>query len=586
MRKVCFTIIILVSVCQFVLSQSDIQPIRLDTADVSQEIDEKEGAHPWKQTDKLADKYARWSLAVDAGFDFFTGDMRNQPVDVISTSRIRPYGGLFLNCDFTPVLGLGIGYSYANYGGKRTVDDWLVYGHLHSLEAVLTVDLVDAWNYRRQNTICSWYLLAGGGAGYYSATFNDGINPVVTSGPGGAYSWCGFATVGTLLEFNLSRSFALGLKAEYHINMTDNLDALALGSTNDHMFLGSLQLRWKIGAVKHNHIRNISTATHNYIDGGGRRGGRYGGGGLMSDTVAHDTLIVAGTDTIYLARETERIIERHKIESVQIIDAKAAAYNSIYNVYFANDKDNLDRFALQEIQKVASILEEDTSLCVAVTGYSDNTASQSHNESLSKRRAKKVCDELTNVYKLDSERVVSMGLGIIRNTNASYAPNRRVEMRIVSPYDIANVRQYKDSIENLYNTQQVDKTLVIKNTQQNKDVPKISTLSTRETVDTIYEKHKETVTPPVKFNSSSKNAIATKPLATETVDDNTTLMSLAKKHYGDGDFWPFIYEANKNKIVYPTRLKRGTELVIPRLTEKQKKMSKKALEQLANKYLQ
>lgn len=587
MKRIGIAILLLTMIVQISIAQSDIDDMLTDSIErlSNRSEDDRHGAHPWKPSDKLAEKYARWSLSVDAGFDFFSGDMRHQGVDIISSSRVRPYGGFFINCDFTPVLGLGIGYTYANYGAKRTIDDWLVYGHLHSLEAVFTVDLVDAWNFRRETTVCSWYLLAGGGAGYYASTFNDGVNPPITSAPDGAYSWCGFATVGTLLEFNVSRSIALGLKAEYHINMTDNLDAKVYGSTNDHMLLGSLQLRWKIGAARRNHMRNISTSTQHYLEGDKARGRRGGSGG--ADSLSNrDTLVVTGTDTLYLTRETERIIERHRIESIKLINNKSAAYDQRFNVYFAPDKDNLDRFALQEIQKVASILEEDNQLCVTITGYSDNTASQGHNAALSKRRANKVRNELVNVYKISQERVVSMGLGIIRNTSASYSPNRRVELRIVSQDDLGKIQSQKDSLENLYNTQEIEKTPIIKNSKRNDDIlPKLTDISMEEKVDTLLEKKVETITPQVKTTPKS-NATAVKPLAKITVDDTTTLIQLAKTYYDDGDYWPFIYEANKSLITYPTRLKKGTILTIPRLTERQKKMSKKALEQLANKYLQ
>ena len=547
------------------------------------------GAHPWRTADTLATKKAYWSIAIDAGFNYFTGDIKNQPVATLPMSRLRPYGGITFQCDFTPILGLGFGYNYANFGAKRTIDDWLIWGHLHSMELFLTVDLIDAWNSKREQTICSWYVFAGGGASCYKSTFNDGINPIVLSDPDGKFRWCGFGTVGTLLEFNVSRSFGLGLKAEYHINSGDDLETLVAGVTNDHLPYGSIQLRWKIGATNRNHIRNVSQAVYSDTERMAGKG-RGKGKGKANGNGNNDTLVISEVDTIYLAREKQTVIERHHTETITTIEKAPATTSAIYNIYFANGKHNLDKFALQEIQKVASILEEDKSICVALTGYSDNTASAQLNEALSKRRAANVRKELINVYKIDENRIISLGLGIIRNTQKGYSANRRVEMRIISGDELKKVQAQKDSLEHIYNTTKMNKTEKIgKGSGYQKETkPTTKKVSQTETVDTISQQVNDVVTPktkPAKTEQQIKEQ-ALAPLAEVTVEGNTTLVKLARKYYNNGDFWPYIYEANRNTLTSPSLLKPGTKLVIPRLTEKQKNATQAALDKLAEKYLQ
>ena len=537
------------------------------------------GAHPWRTADTLAQKKAYWSVAVEAGFDIFSGDMKSTGVDLVPFSQIRPYGGISFQCDFTPILGLAFGYSYANYGAKRTADDWLVYGHNHSLEAMLTVDLVDAWNTKRENTLFSWYVFAGGGAGAFYSTLNDGINPPVVSAENNKYTWYGFATVGTLFEFNVSRSFGLGAKVEYHINGTDHFDALKAGVTNDHLPYVGLQLRWKIGATTRNHIRNVSQSIFNDADRMAGKGKKKGGN--------KDTLVIANLDTLYLATETERVIERHQIERVEVVDVTSTANQARYNVYFANGKDVLDKYALQEIQKVASLMEEDDSLYVAITGFSDNTASAQLNESLSKRRANRVKNELVKIYGIDEDRIVAMGLGIIRNTASSYSANRRVEMRLVSEDDFEKVKVRKDSLERIYNKTKVSQKPKIVSTTVSSMAKAGKSRTLSETVDTLSERKSQTVTPEPRKAATVEQAkaAAAKPLAQVTADGTTTLMKLAKQYYGDADYWPYIYEANQQVLTTPTRVEPGTQIKIPRLTEQQKKASKQALEKLANKYL-
>lgn len=58
-----------------------------------------------------------------------------------------------------------------------------------------------------------------------------------------------------------------------------------------------------------------------------------------------------------------------------------------------------------------------------------------------------------------------------------------------------------------------------------------------------------------------------KPAAPTVVKDKVKpgylLVNMARKHYGNKDFWVYIYEENKAKISNPNRISPGTELVIP-----------------------
>jgi len=50
---------------------------------------------------------------------------------------------------------------------------------------------------------------------------------------------------------------------------------------------------------------------------------------------------------------------------------------------------------------------------------------------------------------------------------------------------------------------------------------------------------------------------------TYTVQKGDTLYKIAKKFYGDGSKWKKIWEANRNRVPNPNRLKEGTRLTIP-----------------------
>ena len=59
-------------------------------------------------------------------------------------------------------------------------------------------------------------------------------------------------------------------------------------------------------------------------------------------------------------------------------------------------------------------------------------------------------------------------------------------------------------------------------------------------------------------------------LDTVVVKKGTTLARLARKYYNMRfDLWTYIYEANRDVITNPDKLKEGTVLIIPALTNEQ-----------------
>jgi len=54
-------------------------------------------------------------------------------------------------------------------------------------------------------------------------------------------------------------------------------------------------------------------------------------------------------------------------------------------------------------------------------------------------------------------------------------------------------------------------------------------------------------------------------VATETIEPGNRLTLMAKKYYGNKDFWVYIYEANRAKIPNPDRIAQGTLIKIPKL---------------------
>lgn len=56
-------------------------------------------------------------------------------------------------------------------------------------------------------------------------------------------------------------------------------------------------------------------------------------------------------------------------------------------------------------------------------------------------------------------------------------------------------------------------------------------------------------------------------LLTEEITPGSRLTWIAKKHYGDKIYWPYLYEANKDHISNPSNIPVGTPIRVPRLTK-------------------
>ena len=57
------------------------------------------------------------------------------------------------------------------------------------------------------------------------------------------------------------------------------------------------------------------------------------------------------------------------------------------------------------------------------------------------------------------------------------------------------------------------------------------------------------------------------PVRTHTVAKGDTLSAIAKSHYGKASQWPAIFEANRDQLDNPDRIKPGQVLKIPALDD-------------------
>ena len=56
----------------------------------------------------------------------------------------------------------------------------------------------------------------------------------------------------------------------------------------------------------------------------------------------------------------------------------------------------------------------------------------------------------------------------------------------------------------------------------------------------------------------------------EEMHEASRLTWMAKRYYGDKKYWPYLYDANRDVIVNPSRIKVGTPIRVPKLTKAQR----------------
>lgn len=476
------------------------------------------GVHPYKQTTNLASDIAHWSLSFEAGFNLIDADFKQMGVTILPETRVRPTGGIALEYSFTPTWGIAGVYSYANYGVKqKEMNTVLLEGHMHSLELLLTYDLVDAWFPRRRTDIFSCYLLAGLGMGLYNGNLYLPDAPVAHPRDDGKYDMVGMISVGMAAEFNVSREVALGVKGMYHVYTGDNLDAKIQGTNNDCMEYCNAYLRWKIGGRKKNHVRNYASDAV-----------------LLSKLAENQPQQKPLKDTIVVMHKDTLLIQQTGVETT--VQQSMVLPEQRYYVYFDHGKAELNERALIAIQQLAAVLQEDTEVCVEVSGYCDKTGTEKYNEALAQKRAERVREELIRVYGITGNRLIAIGKGMITNVGTAYGPNRRVEMRLVSQQECDSLRQC--TAMGTYCAENADK-----------------------------EKQAELYVAVVK-----------------TQKNRTTLSKLARKYYGNTDCWVYIYEANRDVLKNPDFIPENITLRIPRLTAAQMTSDNEETRTLVKKY--
>ena len=533
------------------------------------------GVHPYKIAENekgIAPELAHWSIIPHLGFSSFDGDFSGEKAH----SFAIPSAGLALEYNFTPVWSIGVEYMYDQYtvtglqgkdanGNPLQNADTLLNGHLHRAGVYLSMDLINLFFPRAHKKVFSLIPHVGAGGAWYkrSAYFMDNktwgfdkngnevlFNPthgrgqtagyINADGNVGAdydtkYNMEGYIQAGLDLDFNLNRTLAIGLRANYTYFTRDYFDgrgyhvgeASYASKNNDGIFEITANLRFKLEAVSKSHVRNMPS--FDMFDK------------MIAEAeekpIPHDTVIILRHDSI-VVREIIRQEERRP---------------EVYNVYFDNDQAVLRQDALITIQQVADRMETEPDKYAIVVGYCDNTGSNNHNFELGDKRANNVVDELVQEYGIPASHLYGKGSGKLvgRRSKNAYGPNRRASIHIVDEETFELMK------------------LELNGKSENRDASAVPTYENNQPM------HQPRYIPLSESARKEKiNEYQHRSGEKKVIEKGMSLTRLARQNYDNIYCWVYIYLANKDAINNPNSVPEGAEILIPELTEDELKITK------------
>jgi len=528
------------------------------------------GIHPYDGNENdchiVIPEQSHWSMYLGLGFNVVDADYTAEKKHGVWIPTVS-LGGTY---HWNNTWGTGVEYKFRNYritgSGLDRDADILLKGMSHQAWAYVTFDIFNAFRPQNKEKLFALDIVLGGGALwkknsiYYPNTYKTDIRCdfpfTMTTATDHAkadskYMACGVFTGGISAEFNVNRSFQIGLRGLYNYTTRDDIDGRPVrGQNNDAFFDCEAIIRYKFEPREKSNVRNFMVPQHieNWNNGtfyedpviGAAKRAKY------IITPQKDTLVDITRDTVFmmppaLAEGTHKGIRN-------------------YVVFFENDVPELDNMALSITGEAAMLLKSEPEYKAVVVGSCDNTGAVEYNKWLATQRATNVTEALAGMG-VDLDRIYMVGRGIMQDDRdeGSYSLNRRVEIHIVTDEGMA---KEKDELSFFEQYKSVKRGSAVRKPGEGKNA------SSSEALKEAIKKMKETAKPAIeKMVKEVVNVPAVEVLDKVVVVPNMTLSQLAKQYYGNGGLWTKIFEANRDRLTSPDHLEEGVELIIPKLEQ-------------------
>ena len=426
-----------------------------------------------------SNNYSRWSFTAEYVSTFFFGDLAPKFEGIVPSAISDVNFGATAEYAFTPVWGLGVDFYHLPFSGRNQFTSFRT--NLNNTDFIGTVNLTK-WFYPNENALFTVNATLGVGFAAYSSKFrypDPNTSPLektphtilVSSIP-----------ISLLFEYNLSKTIALGFRMHYRSFAGDNLEGVPYlnykGVTNDYIGGFTVNARYKLGATKKDHLRNICMDDYSpesnfnslektyeekdhrldsLLNALAKEREDSDGDGVpnfrdMELNTPKNTPVDCCGKTIPAPRISNisvaaPIIEtKEKVVSVAPIESKIVpilkvvpivakdvltnrivVYDVVPPVYFDFDKSNIDEKSRAIIAKVAARMKADKSITVEIRGFCDIAGSYDYNIKLSQQRADNVLKILVEEWDIPCIRVNASGKGKVMDPPSVYPGNRRCD---------------------------------------------------------------------------------------------------------------------------------------------------------------
>jgi len=539
------------------------------------------GIHPWDKHENdthviIPDK-SHWSMYLGAGFNVFDGDYTSEKKYGVWIPTISLGGAYHWNNTW----GTGVEYKFRSYrvkgqGNERDADIMLK-GNAHQAWAYVSFDIFNAFRPQNKSKLFALDVLLGGGAIikknsiYYPNTYKNDIRCdfpfTMTTATDQAmkdekYKAYGVFVGGISAEFNINRSFQLGLRGLYNYTTTDEIDGRPVrGQNNDAIFDCEMLVRYKFEPRRKSNVRNFMTDEK--IEKWNN--GTYYGDPAIGAAKRAKYIITPRIDTIWDIRRDTIYVMPPAVAALQQETRKGIRD---YVVFFENDVPELDNTALSITGEAAMLLKAETDYKAVVVGSCDNTGAVEYNKWLATQRAINVTETLQNMG-VASDRIYMVGRGIMQDDRAegSYSLNRRVEIHIVTDEGMAKQKEELSFFEQYKN---VKRGSAVRKAGEGKDAS--SSVALKEAMERMKNGELMPAAPATPKQPVVEKAVENAPEASAVevlekiiVPKDATLAILAKQYYGNAKLWTVIFEANRDRLTSPDQLQEGIELIIPKV---------------------
>ena len=373
-----------------------------------------------------------WSVGIKGGTNYF----RLNPVGMKRGDLFHFNLGATVEYTINPLVGLGLEYEYNPYGHSyqlNSTQTGTLDGRTHDILMVGSINLANLLLPYRTNfwSKMNIYGDAGVGVGFYQFKLTDANNNLIVDSRnlGDGVPETMMAKLGLNLEYNVSKSIALGGEVQYRYYDRANLGGYNMSKGNCEALTASVGLRFKFGATGNKqHARNITMCEY-----------------YPKPAPVIITKIVKDNTTETLDRlkalEDENALLNAKINKLNedtlndATDNQGNENSSFQHIEFEFGSDKLTPDSYASLDQIASTLNNNkATVRLSVQGYTDYIGTEDYNLKLSVRRAKAV-----KVYLLrknvPSKSVIIIGYGeknpiATNETSEGRQKNRRVEYQL------------------------------------------------------------------------------------------------------------------------------------------------------------